>query len=198
MRMTTTIDTRGLFCPLPITFVSRKLRHMQEGTHAEILADDRSFKRDLESWCLETGNRLVDFNEGEGSCRALIQRGSGFHGDALREKIDFLLLGVKVHITQLVTRIIPGLTPKYLITFVSIAEGQRAHRFLKEHEFCDYRLLPVPDEIYPHCGLVFGTIKKETALRIFKVLQDASYAVEDIHRIDRTKTYPKLYDVLDE
>jgi len=196
--MTATIDTRGLFCPLPITFVSRKLRHMQEGAHAEIFADDRSFKRDLESWCLETGNRLVDFKEGDGCYRALIQRGSGFHGDALREKIDFLLLGVKVHITQLVTRIIPGLTPKYLITFVSIGEGQRAQRFLKEHEFSNYRLLPVPDEIYPHCGLVFGTINKETALRIFKVLRDASYAVEDIHRIDRAKTYPKLDDLVDE
>ena len=129
--MTTTIDTGGLFCPLPITFVSRNLRHMQEGTRVEILADDRSFKHDLESWCLETGNRLVDFNEKEGGCRALIQRGSGFHGDALQEKFDFILLGVKVHLTQIITRIIPGLTSKYLITFVSIAEGQRSPPILK-------------------------------------------------------------------
>ncbi|MEA3231200.1 MAG: sulfurtransferase TusA family protein [Thermodesulfobacteriota bacterium] len=196
--MTTTIDTRGLFCPLPITFVSRKLRHMREGAHAEILADDRSFRRDLESWCLETGNRLVDFKEKEGCYHAMIQRGSGFHGDALWEKADFLLLGVKVHITQWVTRIIPGLTPKFLITFVSIAEGQRAGRFLKEQGFSDYRLLPVPDAIYPHCGLVFGMTRKETALKIFKVLRDASYAVEDIHRIDRSGTYPKLDNVMDE
>jgi len=171
---------------------------MQKGTRAEILADDRSFKHDLESWCLETGNRLVDFNEREGCWRALIQRGSGFHGDALWEKFDFILLGVKVHLTQIITRIIPGLTSKYLITFVSIAEGQRAHQFLKEQGFSDYRLLPVPDEIYPHCGLVFGTIKRETARQIFKVLRHASYAVEDIHRIDRAKFYPKLDDAVDD
>ncbi len=190
--MATTVDTRGLFCPLPITFVSRKLRHMQEGAHAEILADDRSFRRELESWCFETGNRLVDFKEIEGCYQALIQRGSGFHGDSLREKIGFIRLGIKVHISQIITRLIPIATPGYLITFVSIGEGQRAHRFLKAQGFGGYCLLPVPHEIYPHCGLVFGFAKKERALRNFRVLRDASYAVEDIHRIDAAKTYPKL------
>ena len=40
--------------------------------------------------------------------------------------------------------------------------------------------------------LVFGMTRKESALRIFTVLRDASYAVEDIHRIDRAKRFPKL------
>ncbi|RTZ96594.1 MAG: preprotein translocase subunit TatB [Deltaproteobacteria bacterium] len=195
--MATTVDTRGLFCPLPITFVSRNLRHMQEGAQAEILADNRSFKRELESWCFETGNRLVDFKEIEGCYRALIQRGSGFHGDSLWEKIRFIRLGIKVHLTQIITRLIPISRPGYLITFVSIGEGQRAHQFLKEQGFGGYCLLPVPHEIYPHCGLVFGFASKEKALRNFRVLREASYAVEDIHRIDRDKSYPKLEEVAD-
>jgi len=127
--MTTIVDTRGLFCPLPITFVSRKMRHMPEGVQAEILADDRVFKRELESWCFETGNRLVDFTEKGGCYRALIQRGNGFHGDSLREKLDFIRLGVKIHIMAIVTQFMPGTSPKYLITFVSIGEGERAHQF---------------------------------------------------------------------
>jgi TusA-related sulfurtransferase len=196
--MTTTVDTRGLFCPLPITFVSRKMRHMPVGAQAEILADDRVFKRELESWCFETGNRLVDFTEKGGCCRALIQRGSGFHGDSLREKLDFIRLGVKIHIMAIVTRFMPKSSPKFLITFVSIGEGQRAHQFLKAQGFDDYFLLPVPREIYPHCGLVFGFVKKEKALQNFKVLRDTGYAVEDIHRIDPDKTYPKLSEVVDQ
>lgn len=196
--MTTTIDTRGLFCPLPITFVSRKLRHMQTGTEAVIIADDRSFKRDLEFWCFETGNRLIEFYHSEGCYRALVQRGNGFHGDTIWKKIAFIMMGVKVHLTQMAVRIVPGSAPKYLLTFVSIAEGQRAHQFLKTQGFGGYRLLPVPTEIYPHCGLVFGVVAKESALRLFTVLRDASYAVEDIHRIDRAKIFPKLDVVMND
>ena len=130
--MATTIDTRGLFCPLPIAFVSRKLGFVPTGTRAQISADSRSFKLEMESWCFDTGNRLIDFSPGEGCYRALIQRGYGFHGDTLRKKIAFVLLGIKIHLTQLYTHVIPGTAPKYLLTFVSIAEGQRAHKLLTE------------------------------------------------------------------
>lgn len=69
------------------------------------------------------------------------------------EKIKFISLGIKLHIIQHILDLLPSKKPKYLITFVSIAEGLRADKWLKERGIDDYVLLPVPDEIYPTVDL---------------------------------------------
>jgi hypothetical protein len=43
---------------------------------------------------------------------------------------------------------------RYLVTFVSVAAGSRAHRWLEEKGIKNYTLLPIPDGITKHCGLV--------------------------------------------
>ncbi|HEK25305.1 MAG TPA: sulfurtransferase TusA family protein, partial [Hydrogenobaculum sp.] len=42
-----TVDTRGLFCPLPLTLVSRKLKEIPVGEKLMVMADDKAFKKDI-------------------------------------------------------------------------------------------------------------------------------------------------------
>ncbi len=189
-----TIDTRGLFCPLPLTFVSRKLKDIPVGEKLKVLADDKAFKKDIESWAFETGNKLLEFKEENGYYIAIIERGKGFKGENLWDKIKFVSLGIKLHFINHLLDLIPLNKPKYLITFVSVAEGLRADKFLKEKNINSYIMLPVPKEIYPHCGLVFALKTKNEALKIFNLLKENKFAVEDVHEIDKQKKYPKITD----
>ncbi|MEZ0324105.1 MAG: sulfurtransferase TusA family protein [Hydrogenothermaceae bacterium] len=188
-----TVDTRGLFCPLPLTLISKKLKEIPVGEKIKVLADDKAFKKDIEIWSFETGNKLIEFKEENGYYVAIIERGKGFKGEKLWDKIKFISLGVKLHIIQHLLDLVPSKKPKYLITFVSVAEGIRANKFLMEKGMnSSYVMLPVPKEIYPYCGLVFGFRSKEDAINIYKFLKENKFAVEDIHIVDKGKKYPKL------
>ncbi len=186
------LNVTGRLCPVPITMVSRALKKMPVGALLDIRADEGGFASDLRAWCLETGNILLDIQAEDEFLAARVQRGAGFHGESPLEKLKFILLGIRIHLSKVFTLMLPFKKPRFLVTFVSVAEGMRSHKFLKEHHFSGYRLLPVPDEIYPHCGLVFGFKKKEPAVQLFSVLREASFAVEDIRMEDATKTYPRV------
>lgn len=186
------LDVRGLVCPIPITRISKTLKRIAVGEALEIVADDRGFDRDLRAWCFETGNRLLELQRSDGTCTARVLRGAGFHGAHWLAKVKFMLLGVRVHLSKALTYLMAHRRPGYLITFVSIAEGLRSHRFLKERNLTGYHLLPVPDEIYPYCGLVIGVSTKARAIQLFKVLREANFAVEDLRQVDKAKAYPKV------
>lgn len=188
-----TVDTRGLFCPLPLTMVSRKLKDIPVGEKIKVLADDKAFKKDIEIWSYETGNRLIEFKEENGYYVAIVERGKGFKGENIWDKVKFISLGVKLHIIKHLLDLLPSKKPRYLITFVSVAEGIRANNFLMEKQMnSSYVMLPVPKEIYPHCGLVFGFRSKDDAIKIYNFLKENKFAVEDIHFVDREKKYPKI------
>lgn len=188
-----TVDTRGLFCPLPLTVVSKKLKEIPVGERIKVLADDKAFKKDIEIWSYETGNKLIEFKEENGYYVAIVERGKGFKGESLWDKVKFISLGVKLHIIQHILDFLPSKKPKYLMTFVSVAEGIRANKFLTEKNInSNYVMLPVPKEIYPHCGLVFGFKSKDEAVKIYQYLKENKFAVEDIHIVDKEKKYPKI------
>ncbi len=187
------VDTRGLFCPLPLTIVSKELKSVPVGEKIKVIADDKAFKKDISVWAFETGNKLVEFKEENGIYIAIIERGKGFKGENIIDKLKFISLGVKLHIKKHLFDIFFTKKPKYLITFVSVAEGLRADKWIKEQGLdLNYTLLPVPKEIYPYCGLVFGTRDKETALKIYNILKENKFAVEDVHKVDKAKKYPKV------
>jgi Predicted redox protein, regulator of disulfide bond formation len=186
-----TVDTRGLFCPLPLTLVSRKLKEIPVGEKLMVMADDKAFKKDIEIWSFETGNKLIDFKEENGYYVAIIERGKGFKGEKLIDKIKFIALGVKLHAIKHFLDIIHFGKPKYLITFVSVSEGIRADKFLKEKNMNSYVKLPVPKEIYPYCGIVFGFSSKEKAFETYEFLKQNKFAVEDVFAIEKGG-YPKL------
>jgi len=188
-----TVDTRGLFCPLPLTIVSKELKKINVGGRLKVLADDKAFKKDISIWAFETGNRLIEFKEEDGTYIAVIERGKGFKGENIWDKIKFISLGIKLHLKKHILDIFFTKKPKYLITFVSVAEGLRADKWLQSNKAdFKYTMLPVPKEIYEHCGLVFGVKEKEEAIKIFNTLKEKNFAVEDIHIADKKKNYPKL------
>lgn len=50
------LDTRGLFCPVPIIKTSEAIRNMESGCVLEVISDDPAIEYDLPAWCKSTGN----------------------------------------------------------------------------------------------------------------------------------------------
>lgn len=63
MEVMTTIDARGLACPMPIVRLSQALAGLETGQIVKVLATDSSFVPDIEAWCRKTGHELVDITE---------------------------------------------------------------------------------------------------------------------------------------
>ncbi|MGD2096448.1 MAG: sulfurtransferase TusA family protein [Desulfobacterales bacterium] len=189
---THSVDTSGYSCPINLAIVSRKLKSLDIGDLLEVVSDDPEFKKQIKTWSYETGNHLVDFKLEEDVYITRIRKGSGFKGETLAENIKFVTLGIKLHFIKALLRIIPLKKIQFLLTFVSVAEGLRAQGWLQEKEIKNYVPLPVPNHITRHCGLVFGFKNKKEAVRIFKLLDEAKFAVEDIYFEDEDKSYKVL------
>ncbi len=67
-----TYDFRGMQCPMPIVQLSRAVGERQPGDVLTVLADDLAFCFDVESWCRRTGHELVEVEQSEDTCRAVI------------------------------------------------------------------------------------------------------------------------------
>ncbi len=185
-----TIDARGMFCPTPLIYVSRELKKIPVGERVKVLSDDRAFKKDIQIWCHDTGNKLISLEEKDGVYEAVIERGTGWHGDTFLEKVRFYAIGVKLHLYDYFYRLFKSAGPKYIITFMSIPEGFRAIEFLKEKGIEDFTTLPVPNEIYEFCGVVIGFKDKNRAIEVFNLLNENKFGVENIHLVDRKRKYP--------
>ncbi|MFQ5781318.1 MAG: sulfurtransferase TusA family protein [Nitrospiria bacterium] len=55
-----TLDTLGLFCPIPVILTSKKIKEMAPNQVVEVLSDDEGIKRDMPVWCRHSGNEFVD------------------------------------------------------------------------------------------------------------------------------------------
>ena len=186
------IDTSGYCCPINLAMVSRTLKGLQIGDTLEIISDDPEFKTHIKTWSYETGNHLIDFKQKENTCITRVRKGAGFKGETLMENLKFIALGIKLHFIKTLLQVIPLKKIQYLVTFVSVAEGLRAQGWLQEKEIKNYIPLPVPNNITRHCGLVFGFKNKNEAVKIFKLLDDAKFAVEDIYFEDEDKSFKIL------
>ena len=187
-----TVDTSGYSCPIPLAMVSRKLKKIQVGETLEVISDDPDLKKEIRIWSYETGNQLIDYRlEGDHHITR-IRKGAGFKGETILENMKFIALGVKLHFIKILLQLIPLKKIQYLVTFVSVAEGLRAQGWLSEKDIKNYTQLPIPDGITKHCGLVFGFNRKSDAVRIFKLLDESKFAVEDIYYEDKDKAYKIL------
>ena len=68
------LDARGLFCPMPIVKTNQAMKEMKTGEVIKVLATDPGSKRDFESWCRKTGNRLLSTSEKSGVYTYTIQK----------------------------------------------------------------------------------------------------------------------------
>ncbi|ACL69001.1 CoA-disulfide reductase [Halothermothrix orenii] len=72
------LDACGLQCPGPIMQVYHKMEELKDGDILEVTASDPGFLRDVEAWCDNTGNTLVDKEKQGDVYKAVIKKGRGF------------------------------------------------------------------------------------------------------------------------
>jgi tRNA 2-thiouridine synthesizing protein A len=67
------VDSRGSFCPGPITDLFKAYRSSQVGDVVELLATDPAARADVTAWTQKSGNELVDIVEEQGYLRIVIR-----------------------------------------------------------------------------------------------------------------------------
>ena len=61
-----TLDAKGLNCPLPILKAKKALKGLETGQVLAIEATDPGSAKDFESFCVQTGNKLNKASEESG------------------------------------------------------------------------------------------------------------------------------------
>ena len=69
-----TLDCRGLLCPVPIIKLSKALKAAKMGAVIEMLATDPGSMPDMAAFEKQTGNRVIERSEANGVFRFLVQR----------------------------------------------------------------------------------------------------------------------------
>lgn len=69
------LDTIGLFCPVPIIRTAERLRRMPEGSILEVVSDDRVILIDMPAWCRSTGNVYLGASERSGAWFLRVRKG---------------------------------------------------------------------------------------------------------------------------
>lgn len=75
MSMTTQriqVDSRGSFCPGPITDLFKAFRRANVGDEIELLATDPAAKPDVEAWARKSGNEVVSVAQEGNVLRILV------------------------------------------------------------------------------------------------------------------------------
>ncbi len=72
----TTLDVKGMTCPLPVLRANRALRGLKPGDRLRVLATDRASVADFRAFCRETGHILVAQTEEQGTFTFLIRKRS--------------------------------------------------------------------------------------------------------------------------
>jgi tRNA 2-thiouridine synthesizing protein A len=72
--VTTTLDFKGLSCPLPIVKTAVAIKRLASGELVEVLATDPGSVADFTAWSKSTGNQLVEHTASGGVYRFVIRR----------------------------------------------------------------------------------------------------------------------------
>jgi tRNA 2-thiouridine synthesizing protein A len=68
------VDAKGLNCPLPILRARKGLKEVPVGGTLELLATDPGSVKDMEAFCRQTGNELLESGEADGVFTFLVKR----------------------------------------------------------------------------------------------------------------------------
>ncbi len=183
------LDLTGLMCPLPVVMTSEKMRRLKEGQTLTVISTDPGFERDILSWCAQTGNELLSLKKEDGKVVAVLRKKSEAIEPSLWYWIKFHSLGVKLHVRHILMSLNPFVKkPDHFITFTAISEGTRAEKFLGGRA----KLIPIPDEIDPRCGVVLAVRGYDKAREIYEELKREGFGVEAIYRKEG-KEYRRAY-----
>ena len=69
-----TLDARGLNCPLPILRTNKALTGLETGETLRLVATDPGSVKDIDSFCSQTGNVLVEHSNTNGEFTFVIQK----------------------------------------------------------------------------------------------------------------------------
>ena len=72
--MTTTLDTKGLNCPLPVLKAKKAINGLTAGDTLQVLATDPGAVKDFQAFCRATGHELVESGEDAGVYTFLIKK----------------------------------------------------------------------------------------------------------------------------
>ena len=70
----TTVDAKGLSCPMPIVKTAQAAKTVPSGELIEVLATDPGSVKDFAAWTRSTGNAIVEQTESDGVYRFVIKR----------------------------------------------------------------------------------------------------------------------------
>ena len=69
----TTLDLKGLSCPLPVLRANKAARKMNPGDVIEVLVTDPDAPKDFEAYCETSGHQLVERRD-EADCTVIVLR----------------------------------------------------------------------------------------------------------------------------
>jgi rhodanese-related sulfurtransferase/TusA-related sulfurtransferase len=72
-----TLDAKGLACPMPIVKTKKKITGMNAGEVLEVLATDKGSKADLKAWAESAGHQYLGTVEEEGVLKHYLRKASG-------------------------------------------------------------------------------------------------------------------------
>jgi len=73
----TTVDARGLVCPMPIVRTAKAMKGLAPGDVLKVIATDRGSIADIPAWAGSTGNELLEWHEEDGAFVFLLRKGAG-------------------------------------------------------------------------------------------------------------------------
>lgn len=76
VEITSTLDCKGLACPLPVIKLSKAIKAVAPGAVIELLSTDPGSVADLEAFERRTGHRVLERSSSSGIFRFLVQRAS--------------------------------------------------------------------------------------------------------------------------
>jgi tRNA 2-thiouridine synthesizing protein A len=71
---TATLDARGLNCPLPILRTKKALNGLQPGDTLSLISSDPGSVKDIDSFCNQTGNELLENYTESGEFKFVIRK----------------------------------------------------------------------------------------------------------------------------
>lgn len=69
------IDAIGLLCPLPVLKLQKALRALKPGQQVTLLATDPASRIDVPHFCAQSGHRVIETNEENGTLIYLVECG---------------------------------------------------------------------------------------------------------------------------
>lgn len=74
MQATKELDARGLNCPLPILRTKKSMTELAAGDILKIVATDPGSVKDMEAFCRQTGNTLLESRQETGAYTFFVRK----------------------------------------------------------------------------------------------------------------------------